>query len=94
MGFCEKKRDGETFLIEIDEARKVTTVTDEKGTRVTIRIDRSGNYDVRLPNGWGSWVTSVESAVDRAMSLCIEARSQPTEEEALKKMVQYVENCR
>ena len=44
----------------------------ERGAAVTIGYD-SSNLNVRLPNGWGSWEPSMESAVARAISLCIES---------------------
>ena len=44
-------------------------------------------------NGWGGWEKTIEGAVNRAVSLCIEYRSQLTEDDAVKKMVSYVKNC-
>ena len=93
MQQCKIKREGEQFVLQVSEDKKKTTVTDERGTEVTITWS-SGNYDVRLPNGWGSWATTMEAAVERAVRLCIEARSQRTADEAVKEMVSYVENCK
>ena len=85
------KRSGEEFAIEISEDEKTAKVTDERGTTVTIKYS-SGNLDVRLPNGWGSWVRSMEQAVERAVRLCIESREQLTADQAYKEMVDYVKS--
>ena len=92
MQQCKIKREGEQFVVQVSEDKKATTVTDGRGTEVTITWS-SGNYNVRLPNGWGSWATTMDEAVARAVSLCIEARSQRTADEAVKEMVSYVKNC-
>ena len=86
---CKIKRQDENFVLEVSDDQKKTTVTDELGTAVTITWS-SGNYNVRLPNGWGSWATTMNAAVERAVRLCFEARSQRTAEEAGKEMVAYV----
>ena len=83
------KRDDEEFVVEVSEDEKNATVTDEKGTTVTINYD-SGNLNVRLPNGWGNWVPSMESAVERAIRLCLESRGQLTAAAAYQEMVDYV----
>ena len=57
------KRNGEEFVVEVSEDQKRATVTDQRGTQVTISYS-SGNLNVRLPNGWGAWKTSMESAVE------------------------------
>ena len=49
---CEITRDNKKFVIEIIDDKKTATVTDQDGVVVTISY-RSGNFDVRLPNGWG-----------------------------------------
>ena len=89
---CKIKRQDEHFAVEVSEDQKNTTVTDERGTGVTITWN-SGNYNVRLPNGWGSWEKTIDAAVERAVRLCIEARSQRTVDEAVEEMVAYVKNC-
>ena len=83
------KRNDEEFVVKLSEDEKKATVTDERGTTVTIGYN-SGNLNVRLPNGWGSWEQSMESAVERAVRLCLEARGQLTAESAYKEMVDYV----
>ena len=83
------KRNDEEFVVELSEDEKKVTVTDERGTTVTIDYD-SGNLNVRLPNGWGSWVPSMESAVERAVRLCLESREQLTADSAYEEMVDYV----
>ena len=83
------KRNDEEFVVKVSEDEKKATVTDERGTTVTIGYD-SGNQNVRLPNGWGSWEPSMESAVERAVRLCLESRGQLTAERAYQEMVDYV----
>ena len=85
------KRNDEEFVVKVSEDEKKATVTDEMGTTVTIGYD-SGNLNVRLPNGWGSWVPSMESAVERAVRLCLESRGQLTAESAYEEMVDYVKD--
>ena len=84
------ERDNEEFVVALSEDKMSATVTDEKGVVVTIRYN-SGNFDVRLPNRWGSWVPSMERAVDRAVGLCFESRKQLTADRAYEEMVDYVE---
>ena len=83
------KRNDEELVVKVSEDEKKATVTDERGTTVTIGYD-SGNLNVRLPNGWGSWEPSMESAVERAVRLCLESRGQLTAERAYQEMVDYV----
>ena len=83
------KRNDEEFVVEVSEDEKKATVTDEKGTTVSIGYD-SGNLNVRLPNGWGSWEPSMDSAVERAVRLCIESRGQLTAESAYQEIIDYV----
>ena len=90
---CKIIRNDEAFTVEVQEDSKKTTVTDEKGTVVTISPS-SGNFDVRLPNGWGRWVPTIEEAVNRAVGLCIEYRSQLAPEKAYEEMIAYVKNCK
>ena len=84
------KRQDEEFTIAVSTDQKKATVTDERGTLVTI-TPNSGNFNVRLPNGWGAWKPSMESSVDYAVQLCFEARKQLTAGEARREMVEYVE---
>ena len=83
------KRNDEEFVVKVSEDEMNVTVTDEMGTTVTIRYN-SGNLNVRLPNGWGGWEPSMESAVERAVKLCLESRGQLTAESAYEEMVDYV----
>ena len=84
------ERDNEEFVVALSEDKMSATVTDEKGVVVTISYD-SGNFNVRLPNGWGTWMPSIERAVDRAVGLCFESRKQLTADQAFQEMVSYVE---
>ena len=83
------KRQGEEFVVRVLEDEKKATVTDETDVVVTI-TPSSGNFNVRLTNGWGSWVPTMEAAVNRAISLSFEFRSQVTTDEALQEMIEYV----
>ena len=84
------ERNDEEFVVEVSKDNKSATVTDERGTTVTIRYD-SGNFTVRLPNNWGYWVPSMEAAVEQAVKLCFESRKQLTADDAYQEMVDYVE---
>ena len=84
------ERDNEEFVVALSEDKMRATVTDEKGVVVTISYD-SGNFNVRLPNGWGSWMPSMERAVEQAVRLCFESRKQATADEAYQEMLDYVE---
>ena len=88
---CKIKRQNEEFILETKDG--TTTVTDEKDTVVTITYS-SGHFNVRLPNGWGYWHDTLEQAVDRAVRLCIDYRKHVTEEEAVKQMQDFVEQCK
>ena len=83
------KHNGEEFVVEVSEDEKAATVTDAHGTVVTISPG-SGNFNVRLPNGWGYWTPTMEAAVERAVKLCVEARTQLTADQAFQEMVSYV----
>ena len=83
------KRSGEEFIVEVSADDKNATVTDERGTRVTITYN-SGHLNVRLPNGWGNWEPSMERAVELAVKLCFESRDQLTGDQAYQDMVDYV----
>ena len=82
---------GEQFVVEVSETTKAATVTDERGTKVNINYD-SGNFNVRLQNGWGDWKPSMDSSVDYAVNLCFELRGQLDVDEAFKEMVDYVKD--
>ena len=82
------KQSGEEFIVEVSADDKNATVTDERGTRVTITYN-SGHLNVRLPNGWGNWVGSMERAVVLAVELCLESRDQLTADQAYQEMVDY-----
>ena len=88
---CTVKQDGREYVVTVSEDTKSTTVTDG-ATRVTI-TPNSGNLNVRLPNGWGSWVGSMDQAVPRAIKLCVEAETQLTPEAAYQQMADYVKDC-
>ena len=85
------ERDDEEFAVALADDKMSATVTDEKGTVVTIRYD-SGNFNVRLANGWGSWKSSMEIAVDYAVRLCFESRGQLTSNQAYREMLDYIED--
>ena len=90
---CEITRDDKKFVIEIMDDKKTATVTDQDGVVVTISYN-AGNFDVRLPNGWGEWKPSMASAVNYAVDLCATAREQLTADTAYKEMVEYVKKCK
>ena len=83
------KRGDEEFEVAVSEDSKTATVTDKLGTIASISYN-SGHLNVRLPNGWGAWKSSMPSAVDYAVDLCLEARGQLTSESAFQGMVDYV----
>ena len=89
---CKIKRGDEEFEVAVSEDSKKGTVTDKLGTKVSISYD-SGNLNVRLPNGWGSWKSSIPSAVDYAVNLCLESRGQLTSDSAFQEMVDYIKRC-
>ena len=83
------KRQDEDFVVQVSEDPKRATVTDERSTIVTISPS-SGNFNVRLPNGWGGWKATMEASVDYAVKLCFEARTQLAADQAYHEMVNYV----
>lgn len=85
------ERDGEQFVVALAEDKMRATVTDEKGVVVTISYN-SGNFNVRLPNGWGAWKSSMEAVVEYAVQLCFESRKQVTADEAYQEMLDYIED--
>ena len=89
---CTIERNDEKFLVEVLGDNR-TTVTDQKGVVVTISYS-SGNFNVRLPNGWGGWRPSIEQAVDYAANLCLEYRKQLNKDTAQKEMLDFVKKCK
>ena len=85
------ERDGEQFVVALSEDKMKATVTSEKGVAVTIRYN-SGHFEVRLPNSWGGWRPSMDEAVEYAVRLSLESRSQVTADEAYQEMLDYVED--
>ena len=85
------KRQDEEFVVQVSEDEKRATVTDERGTVVTISPD-SGNFTVRLPNAWGDWRSTMEASVDYAVKLCFEERTQLAADQAYQEMVNYVKD--
>ena len=84
------ERDNEEFVVALSEDKRRAIVTSEKGVVVTISYD-SGNFNVRLPNGWGSWKSSMDAAVEYAVRLCFESRTQLIGDQAYQEMLDYVE---
>ena len=89
---CKVKRQDEEFVVQASENGKQATVTDEKGTVVTISY-QSGHFNVRLPNSWGSWHETMEQSVERAVDLCLQARTQVTENDVAKEIISYIKKC-
>ena len=86
------ERQGEEFVVQVSKDQREATVTGQhggEGVEVTIR-PASGNFEVRLPNGWGGWSPTMDAAVEYAVRLYFEARSQLTADEALQEMIDYV----
>ena len=83
------ERQGEEFVVQVLKDQREATVTGQHGVEVTIRPN-SGSLNVRLPNGWGGWRPTMDAAVEYAVSLYFEARSQLTADEALQEMIDYV----
>ena len=83
------ERQGEQFVVQVSKDQREATVTGQHDSVVTIRPN-SGNFAVRLPNGWGGWRPTMDAAVEYAVSLYFEARRQLTADEALQEMIDYV----
>ena len=86
----EITRGGKKFYVELRKGTTETTITNENGDTARIFYD-SGNFNVRLANGWGGWKDDMQSAVDYAISLFEEAKSQRSREEAYPEMLDYFE---
>ena len=85
----EISRNGKKFYVELKKPAEAT-ITNEDGDTVRIFYS-SGNFSVRLSNGWGHWSNNMKSAFDRAISLFEEAKSQRSQEEAYREMLDYFE---
>ena len=90
---CVIERGGEKYRLEFLEKQTKMTVADQDGMIVTISYS-SGNYSIRLPNGWGYWRSTIGAAVDSAIGLFSEAQGQRTQDEARQEMVKYVEDAK
>ena len=86
----EITRAGKKFAVEIIKDKTATIITSEDGDTVKISYG-SGNFQVRLANSWGGWKTNMKAAVDYAISLLEEAKSQRSREEAYREMLDYFE---
>ena len=85
-----KHADGE-FVVALAEDGKSANVTDDKGFTVSLRY-ASGErpFNVRTPGGWGAWHSTMESAVNYAVKLCVEARTFLEPDEFYQRMADYV----
>lgn len=91
---CVFERDGEKYRLEVFKNRNRAMLTDEHDAVVHISIHKSGNYLCESKNGWSAWgVKGFDEAVDRAVELCIQFRTQRTEYELIDQMLEYVEKC-
>ena len=86
----EITRGGKKFYVELRKDTTEATITNENGDAARIFYN-SGNFNVRLANGWGGWKDDMQSAVDCAISLFEEAKSQRSREEAYREMLDYFE---
>ena len=85
------KRGDEEFVVALTEDGKGATVTDEKDFAVNISYTRGANpFQVRTPSGWGGWRGTMESAVNYAIDLCIEARTFLELDEFSQRLEDYV----
>ena len=87
-----KRSDGE-FVVALAKGGKSATVTDDKGFIVTIRYANGARpFEVRTPTNWGAWKSTMESAVDYAITLCVQARTYLKPGEFSQRLADYV-NC-
>ena len=87
-----KQADGE-FVVALAADGKSATVTDDKGFTVSISYDRGERpFNVRTPDGWGAWHSTMESAVNYAIELCVEARTFLEPEEFYQSMADYLKD--
>ena len=85
------KRDDGEFVIALVEDGKSAIVTDDKGFTVTIHYERGARpFNVRMPSGWGQWEATMESAVNSAIKLCVEARTFLEPNEFYQRLADYV----
>ena len=61
---------------QIDRTDRLSIVVKDKENIVTIKVDRTENYDVRREDGWGAWHTSLDEALQHACRLLVGARTQ------------------
>ena len=66
---------------QIDRTDRLSIVVKDKENIVTIKVDRTDNYDVRRKDGWGAWHTSLDGALRYACQLLIGARNQVSDEQ-------------
>ncbi len=68
-----KYGDEEFQIVRID---RLSLLVKDKENIVTIKVDRTENYDVRREDGWGAWHTSLDEALRYACRLLVGARNQ------------------
>lgn len=91
---CVFKRDGEKYRLEVFKNQNRAMLTDEHDAVVHISIHESGNYLCKSRNGWSAWgVKSFDDAVDRAVGLCVQFRTQRTQDESFEQMLEFVRKC-
>ena len=73
-----KYRDEE---FQIDRTDRLAIVVKDKENIVTIKVDRTDNYDVRRKDGWGAWHTSLDGALRYACKLLIGSRDQLSDDQ-------------
>ena len=87
------KRNDEEFVVALVEDGKSATVTDDKGFTVSIHYERGARpFNVRTPGGWGQWEATMDSAVNSAIKLCVEARTFLGPEEFYQRLADYVKD--
>ena len=85
-----KRADGE-FVVALAEDGKSATVTDDKGFTVSVRYARGERpFNVRTTGGWGAWHSTMESAVNYAMKLCLQERTFLEPDEFYQRIADYV----
>ena len=71
---------------QVDRTDRLAIVVKDKENEVTIRVDRTENYDVRREDGWGAWHTSLDGALRYACQLLIGARTQLSDDQRAKEI--------
>ena len=85
------KRDDGEFVVALAEDGKSATIIDDKGITVSIRYARGERpFDVRTPGGWGAWHSTMDSAVNYAIELCVQARTFLEPDEFYQRIADYV----